>query len=204
MTVDINHIVFDIGRVLLHYDPELAFLAVIPDPAERRDFLATVCTNTWNVEQDRGRSWADAEAILLAEHPTHEEWIRAFRRNWRLMVPHALDDSVAIYEALLAEGRDVTLLTNFAPHTYAEAREIFPFLDRARGVTVSGAVGIIKPDPAIYVLHAETFGLSPSHTLFIDDSVPNVLGARAAGWHAIHFTAPAALRGELARFGIGV
>ncbi len=156
------------------------------------------------MEQDRGRSWVEAEAILLADHPAHEERIRAFRRNWRRMVPHSIDGSVRILEAFVAEGRDVTMLTNFAADTFAEAREIYPFLNRPRGVTVSGEVGLIKPDPAIYTRHAATFDLSPAHTLFIDDSMPNVLGARAAGWNAIHFTTPDTLSADLARFGMAV
>lgn len=200
----IRHIVFDIGRVLLHYDPERPYRRIIPDAGRRRWFLDNVCTNAWNLEQDRGRGWAEAEALLIADHPEEADNIRAFRRHWREMVPHAYDDSVAILEGLIEKGHDVTMLTNFAADTFAEARRLYPFLERARGITVSGEVGLVKPDHAIYERHAETFGLDPAATLFIDDSEKNVAGARAAGWRALHFTGAERLRGELRDLAIAV
>jgi 2-haloacid dehalogenase len=201
---DIRHIVFDIGKVLLHYDPELPFSRLIPDAEERRRFFETICTGAWNVEQDRGRSWQDAEALLIAEHPAHEDNIRNFRRHWHEMVPHAYDDSVALMEGLIKAGYDVTMLTNFASDTFREARERFPFLNKPRGVTVSGDIRLIKPDLAIYRHHADAFGLEPAATVFIDDSPHNVEGARKAGWQAVHFTDAATLAGDLGRLGVTV
>lgn len=202
MNGPIRHIVFDIGKVLIHYDPALAFTTLIPDEAERGWFLGNVCTSDWNVEQDRGRPWAEAEAVLIAAHPAHENNIRAFRQSWRAMVPHAYADSVAILEGLIGAGRDVTMLTNFAADTFGEAEAMFPFLRRSRGVTVSGAVGLIKPDPAIYRLHADGFGLEPAATLFIDDTPANVDGAKRAGWQAVLFEGAAGLRRDLADRGV--
>jgi 2-haloacid dehalogenase len=199
---EIRHIVFDIGKVLIHYDPELPYRRLIADDKRRKWFLETVCTGDWNIEQDRGRSWADAEAILIERHPEEAELIRAFRANWHEMVPHAYDDTVAILERLIDEGHDVTMLTNFAADTFAEARTRFPFLNRSRGVTVSGEVRLLKPDRAIYEHHAASFGLEPSATLFIDDSEKNVEGARAAGWQAVHFSGAPALAADLARLGV--
>ncbi len=89
---DIRHIVFDIGSVLIHYDPNLPFRRLIPDDAERQWFFANVCTHDWNIEQDRGRTWEDAEAHLIGQHPEHAENIRGFRRYWHEMVSHAYDD----------------------------------------------------------------------------------------------------------------
>lgn len=202
MTTAINHIVFDIGKVLIHYDPNIPYSRVIPDEAERAWFFANVCTHDWNVEQDRGRTWTDAEALLIEVHPGREEQIRAFRKYWNEMVPHAYEDSVAIMEGLIAEGRDVTMLTNFASDTFREAQARFPFLAKPRGVTVSGDIGLIKPDVAIYETHAKTFGLDPASTIFIDDSLPNVEGAKAAGWNAVHFVGADRLRSDLATYGI--
>jgi len=199
---EIRHIVFDIGKVLIHYDPDLPFRRLIPDAEQRRWFLENVCTNDWNVEQDRGRTWPDAEALLIERHPGHADNIRAFRAHWHEMVPYAYEDSVAIMLGLIDRGWDVTLLTNFATDTFAEARRKFPFLDRARGVTVSGEVGLIKPDRAIYERHAAEFGLEPSATLFIDDSAKNVQGAIAAGWQAIQFEGAEKLRADLTRLGV--
>lgn len=202
MTIEIHHIVFDIGRVLIHYDPHIPFSRLIPDDAERNWFFANVCTHDWNLEQDRGRTWEDAEALLIRDYPDHEENIRAFRRHWQEMVSHAYVESVAIMETLVSDGRDVTMLTNFAADTFREARKLYPFLDLPRGVTVSGEIGLIKPDAAIYERHARDFDLVPAHTLFIDDAEKNVEGARAAGWNAVHFTDAEKLKSDLAAHGI--
>ncbi|WP_027487121.1 HAD family hydrolase [Allorhizobium undicola] len=199
---EIRHIVFDIGRVLIHYDPNLPFSRIIPDEAERQWFFANLCTHEWNLEQDRGRSWADAEALLIAEHPEREAHIRAFRKHWREMVPHAYEGTVEIFKGLIEEGRDVTMLTNFAADTFTEARDIFPFLNLPRGVTVSGEIGLIKPDVAIYERHARDFDLSPAHAIFIDDSVANVEGAKLAGWQAVHFENPEKLKRDLQAYGV--
>ncbi|MGV1801905.1 HAD family hydrolase [Agrobacterium vitis] len=199
---EIRHIVFDIGKVLIHYDPNLPFSRIIPDAKERQWFFDNVCTHDWNIEQDRGRTWADAEALLIAQYPDREAHIRAFRQHWREMVPHAYDGTVEIFNGLIDEGRDVTMLTNFAADTFTEAREMFPFLNRPRGVTVSGEVGLIKPDVAIYHRHATDFGLEPAHSIFIDDSLPNVVGAKAAGWQAVHFVSPEKLKAELTNVGV--
>lgn len=199
---EIRHIVFDIGKVLIHYDPELPYRRLIPDQEKRLRFLDEICTSDWNIEQDRGRRWEDAEALLIERHPDEEELIRSFRRYWREMVPHSYDGSVAIMEGLIEAGHDVTMLTNFAADTFSEAKDMYPFLHKPRGVTVSGEVGLIKPDERIYRTHAKTFGLTPEATLFIDDSEKNVEGAKAAGWNAVHFTDPEKLRADLKSFGV--
>lgn len=201
---EIRHIVFDIGKVLIHYDPNIPFIRLIPDAEERKWFFENVCTHEWNIEQDRGRTWEEAEALLIAEHPDHAENIRNFRRCWHDMVPHAYDDSVAIMLDLIESGHDVTMLTNFAADTLAEARKRFDFLDRPRGVTISGEIGKIKPDRGIYDHHVAAFGLDASATLFIDDSQKNVDGAKAAGWQSVLFTDAKTLQEDLERFGITV
>ncbi|MBZ9768390.1 MULTISPECIES: HAD family hydrolase [unclassified Mesorhizobium] len=199
---EIRHIVFDIGKVLIHYDPDIPFSRLIPDAEERRWFFDNVCTSAWNIEQDRGRTWEEAEAALIAEHPAHAENIRNFRRHWHDMVPHAYDDSVALLEGLIDDGRDVTLLTNWASDTFREARARFPFLEKPRGITVSGDIGLIKPDRAIYDHHVASFGLDPAASLFIDDSQKNVDGAKAAGWQAVLFTDAETLKADLEHFGV--
>ena len=199
---EIRHIVFDIGKVLIHYDPDLPFSRLIPDADRRRWFFDNVCTHDWNIEQDRGRTWAEAEALLIADFPDQEDNIRAFRANWHEMVSHHYEDSVAIMLGLIEDGRDVTMLTNFASDTFAEARERFPFLNRPRGVTVSGEVRLLKPDRAIYDRHAKDFGLDPAASLFIDDSAKNVQGAIDAGWQAVLFEGAEKLEVDLRRLGV--
>lgn len=203
-TPPLKHIVFDIGQVLIYYDPQVPFRTLIPDDDERAWFFANVCTHDWNIEQDRGRKWAEAEQLLIDKHPERTAHIRAFRENWHQMITHSIDGSVDILRSLIANGHDVTMLTNFASDTLREAWLRFPFLTESRGVTISGDIGLIKPDQAIYDHHIAAFDLDPSATLFIDDSVKNVEGARAAGWQSVQFIDPQTLRADLARYGISV
>lgn len=201
MNKSIKHIVFDIGHILLHYDPSIPFSRIIPDAEKRRYFFDHICTSSWNIEQDRGRSWEDAEAEKIADYPEWENEIRGFRQHWHEMVSHALDERVAHFIRLQDEGHDVTLLTNFASDTFRQAQEMYPFLKTGRGVTVSGDVKLIKPDPAIYALHTKRFDLEPEATLFIDDSLPNIEAARAQGWHGIHLPQGEELEPYLRSFG---
>ena len=194
---EIRHIVFDIGKVLIHYDPDLPYSRLIPDPARRKWFFENVCTHEWNLEQDRGRGWAEAEALLIKDFPDEAENIRGFRKYWHEMVSHSYDDTVAVMIGLIEQGRDVTMLTNFAADTFAEARRRWDFLNRPRGVTVSGEIGLLKPDRAIYDRHAADFGLDPVATIFIDDSRKNVDGAIAAGWQAVLFEGADKLKADL-------
>jgi 2-haloacid dehalogenase len=118
------------------------------------------------------------------------------------MLPRHMPDTLEIRDLLIARGYDVTALTNFAGDTFEEARRMYPFLDRFRGITVSAHIGLMKPELAIYRHHEKAFGLDPAATLFFDDSLPNVEGARAAGWHAEQFVGAGTMRADLARYGI--
>ncbi|MEJ0012234.1 MAG: HAD family phosphatase [Bauldia sp.] len=199
---DIKHIVFDLGQVLIAYDMEAPYRRLVPDEESRRKFFADTAIHNWNLEQDRGRTWGDAEAALIAKHPHHADLIRAFRANWWEMIPGPLDANIAIVEDLIERGLDVTALTNWAPDTFAEAEAKFPILQRFRGITVSGRVGLIKPDAEIYDLHARTFGLTPGATLFFDDNPLNVDGARARGWQAEVYVSTDTLMSDLRRYGV--
>lgn len=201
---EIKHIVFDVGRVLIHWDPEIPYRHLIPDENERQHFLVNICTPEWNVEQDRGREWADAENQLIEQYPEKETQIRGFRKHWTEMIYGALDDSVVIMKSLIDKRMDVTLLTNFNQETFPLAKEKFPFLKLPRGETVSGEIGLIKPDLAIYQHHTTTHGLDPAACLFFDDSQKNIDGARNAGWQAELFTDAAKMQADLIKHGISV
>ncbi|TCT38869.1 HAD family hydrolase [Martelella mediterranea] len=204
MTTEIRHIVFDIGNVLVHYDATIPFKRIIPDDQKREWFLSEVCSGPWNHEQDRGRTWEEAEAAAIAEYPDEAENIRAFRKNWSEMIPYAHEDSVAVFRALLNSDLDVTLLTNFAADTFTECRARFPFLNETRGITISGEIGKVKPDRDIFEHHVQTLEITPAATLFIDDKRENVEGAKAAGWQAVQFIDAETLKRDLAAFGISV
>jgi HAD superfamily hydrolase (TIGR01509 family) len=202
--IEIRHIVFDLGNVLFRWDPEIPYRRLIPDHADRRRFLTEVCTGAWLLNTDIGLSWREAEDQLILRYPHDREMIRAFRRHWHEMLPGGIEESIAAVDELIDGGADVTALTNWAADTFPVAETRFPILGRMRGVTVSGRVGMIKPDPAIYHHHARTFGLDPTHTLFFDDNPHNVEAARWIGWQAQQFTGPDQLRADLARYRIVV
>jgi 2-haloacid dehalogenase len=199
---EIRHIVFDLGNVLLRWNPELPYLRLIPDPIVRKRFLTDICNGDWLIQTDRGMGWPEAETALIARHPEEAGMIRAFRKHWHEMAPGLVEGSSEILGELLDRGYDVTALTNFAADTFLEAKPRFPILDRFRGVTVSAHTGFAKPDPDIYRHHAEAFGLSPPHVLFFDDTMKNVVAAREAGWNAEQFIDAKGMRADLARYGV--
>jgi HAD superfamily hydrolase (TIGR01509 family) len=201
---EIRHIVFDIGNVLVRWERDRPYREIIPDPAERKRFLDEVCTMEWHITLDEGVGIDQAIAELTEKFPHEAELIRAYKSRWLDSIPGAIDGTVEILQALVAEGRDVTALTNFNQDLFRITVDAYPFLSLFRGVTVSGEARMTKPDPAIYAHHAEAFGLVPSATLFFDDSPPNVAAARAAGWNAEVFEGPEGMREDLGRYGIAV
>ncbi len=200
--IEIKHIVFDVGQVLIKWDREIPFRHLIPDQQKRDWFLDTVCTPEWNLEQDRGRSWEDAEELLIKQHPDDETAIRGFRKHWVEMIHDAVEGTATIMQGLMDAGHDVTLLTNFHRDTFQLAKQKYPFLEKPRGETVSGEVGLIKPEKAIYDHHVSSHSLEPEATLFFDDSKSNVAGARDAGWHAELFVDALLLERDLDRYGV--
>ena len=200
----VENVVFDIGKVLIEWDPRHLYQHVIPDAKKRDWFLENVCTGAWNIEQDRGRPWPDAEALLVARHPEWEREIRLFRARWIEMVPHAVPGAVEVLEELRGLGVPLYAITNFAADTLREATAKFPFLAQFRGIVVSGDVGMIKPDPGIYRRLASDTGIDLAASVFIDDSLKNVDGAKAVGMQAIHFTGAAALRRDLRALWFGI
>jgi HAD superfamily hydrolase (TIGR01509 family) len=201
---EIRHIVFDLGRVLVRWEPDIPYRRLIPDDVERAKFLKEVCNSAWLLRTDLGVTWADAETELIGQHPQHEAMIRAFRRHWHDMVPGLVEGTPAVLADLLKAGHDVTALTNFAEDTLAEAAVRFPELKSFRGLTVSGAVRLAKPDPAIFRRHAADFALEPGATLFFDDVPANVEAARGAGWKAEIFTGADRMRADLQRHGVAL
>jgi 2-haloacid dehalogenase len=203
MTEPVTTVVFDIGKVLIEWDPRLVYRQVFAgDEARVEWFLREVCPPAWNLEQDRGRPWPEAIAEATARHPSCAAEIAAYRARWHEMVPDAIWGSVALLEGLAARRVPLYAITNFASDTFAEAQARFPFLTRFDGIIVSASEGLLKPDPGIYRLLADRYGLVLAQCLFIDDVPANVQGARAVGMQAHHFVSPEALRGELERLGL--
>jgi 2-haloacid dehalogenase len=191
------NVVFDIGNVLLHWDPRALYRKIFSTEAEVDWFLTHVCPPSWNVEQDRGRSFEDAVAEATARHPDHAEAIAAYHQRWPETLTHVIHGTVDILEELKARGVPLYAITNWNGPKFRETRQRFGFLDHFRDIVVSGDVQLIKPDPAIYHLLLTRNGLEASSCLFIDDSPTNVAGAEAVGMKAHHFTSPDALRRSL-------
>ena len=190
-------VVFDIGNVLLDWDPRHLYRTIFADPAEMAWFLAHVCTPDWNIAQDKGRPWAEAEAEAVARHPGYASQIYAFRARWPETVSGPITGTVAILDRLARAHVPLYAITNFASDTFRQAQQHYAFLRLFRGVVVSDDLGILKPDPAIYQRLAAEFGVDLTRCVFIDDSEKNVAGARAVGMTAIHFSTPAHLAKEL-------
>jgi 2-haloacid dehalogenase len=195
-------VVFDVGNVLLRWDPRNLYRKVFEDERRMEWFLANVCTSEWNLEQDRGRSWEEAVALLLDRHPEHEIPIRAFHDRWHETVSGAIEENVAVLERMRAAGVPTYCITNFSGPKFREAQKRFPFLASFDGAIVSGEECLLKPDPAIYRLLLDRYRLDAEDCIFIDDSVANVEGARAVGMHAIHYREPMDLMAELERYGL--
>ena len=192
------NVVFDIGNVLVHWEPRALYRKFFATEDEVEWFLANVCNHDWNLEQDRGRSFADAVIEATARFPEHADAIAAYDLRWHETVLGPIDGSVAILEELKARGTPLYAITNFNQDKFRETVARFPFLRLFRDIVVSGDERVVKPDPAIYRLLMERNGLAAEACVFIDDSLNNVAGAKAVGMKAIHFTGPDALRTELA------
>jgi len=192
-------VVFDLGGVLIDWDPRHLYRQLFDDPNEMEAFLAEVTTAEWNAHQDAGRPWAEAIEILVAEHPERRELIEAFHRRWPEMLAGEIPRTVDVLTALRATGIRLVALTNWSAETFPVARERFDFLAWFEGIVVSGEVGVNKPDPRIFEHLLERFGIEPAEALFIDDSPANIDTATALGFRAIRFTDAAALRRELIR-----
>jgi 2-haloacid dehalogenase len=190
-------VVFDLGGVLIDWDPRHLYRKLIEDEAEMERFLAEICSPEWNGRQDAGRSFAEAVAELVALHPGQRLLIEAYHLRWPEMVAGAFDDTVAIVEELKAGGHELHALTNWSAETFALTRPRFAFLDWFETILVSAEEGLVKPDAAIFHLLLERIGRPAEACLFIDDSRKNVDAAAALGFDAIHFQSADALRREL-------
>ncbi len=196
-------VVFDVGGVLIDWNPRHLYRRLFDgDERAMEAFLARVCTPAWNLAQDAGRPFADGVAELVARFPAEAELIAAYDARWEEMVAGAIEGTVAILQALAARGVPLYALTNFSTEKFALCRARFAFLDAFAGIVVSGAIGVVKPDRAIYDHLVGVFGLDRGRCLFVDDSAANVEGARAAGLEAIRFVSPDRLRRDLAARGL--
>ena len=190
-------VVFDLGGVLIDWDPRYLYRKLLADEAAVEEFLATVCTPEWNAELDRGRPFAEGVAELVERHPEHAAAIAAYHERWPEMLAGDLPGTVEVLAELRAAGVPLYALTNWSAETFAITRGRFEWLDWFDALLVSGEERMTKPDPAFFRLLLDRFGLDPGATVFVDDSEANVAAARELGIDAVRFTGPDRLRREL-------
>lgn len=200
--MDVDSVVFDVGNVLIRWDPRFLYRKLFAEEAAMERFLAEVCTEAWNLEQDRGRSWAEAVAERVALFPGQAALIRAYAERWQEMVPGPVEGTPELLAGLHAAGVPLYAITNFSAEKYAETRARFPFLGLFRDVVVSAHERLVKPDPEIYRVLLARNRLEAGRCLFIDDSERNVRGAEAVGMRAHHFRDAAGLARALAALGL--
>jgi 2-haloacid dehalogenase len=197
-------VVFDLGNVLLDWDPRRLYRRLIDDPAELDHFLANVCSPSWHYEQDRGRSTAVATAELQAEHPDYADLIAAFYARWPEMTAGAMPASVDVLRELRDAGIRLIGLTNWPAGIFDPARDRFPFLTWFDGIVVSGEEKLAKPDPAIFSLLLERYDVDPATAVYVDDTLAHVEASRSLGLTGFVYSSATALRRDFASVGLPV
>lgn len=195
-------VVFDLGGVLIDWDPRHLYRQLFDDPDEMESFLAEVTTAEWNGHQDAGRPWAEAIEMLVAEHPERREMIEAFHRRWPEMLAGEIPGTVDVLADLRAEGIRLVALSNWSAEMFPVALARFDFLSWFEGIVISGEVGVSKPDRRIFEHLLERFGIEGDEAVFVDDSAENIAAATDLGFCAIQFTGASALRLALAQLGL--
>lgn len=198
----IDTVIFDLGNVLLDWDPRHLYRKIFSCADEMEWFLANVLTTPFVRELDRGEAFSAVVAKLSALFPDYAREISAFDARWPETLNGEIAGSVRLLEQMHAKDTPLYALSNLSGEKYEGIRRRFPFMQRFRGVLVSGEEKLIKPDPAIYRLFLERYGLDARGCLFIDDSAANVEGAREAGLEAVRFENPGQLEGALCAHGI--
>jgi 2-haloacid dehalogenase len=201
--MDIDTLVFDLGGVLIDWNPEYLYNKIFPNEEERRWFLSTICTPVWNEEQDGGRSLAEGTEQLVRQYPEHEASIRAYYDRWQEMLGGPIHETVEIFRELKFKTRlKLYALTNWSAETFPVALELYDFLHWFDGRLVSGEEKVRKPFPVIYRLLIERFGIQPERAIYVDDNIRNVVPARELGFIGIHFRTPGLFREELKGLGV--
>lgn len=197
------NIVFDIGNVLIAWDPHAAFREDFGTDLEIDEFMDEIGFQSWNAEQDRGRHRSEAVAAIARDWPHWAGMADRYFDRFHLTIRNKIVESWALMERLRAAGHRIFSITNWSADTWPEAVRIHPQLVEVfEDIVISGHERVIKPDREIFNILCRRNNLDPSECLFIDDNAQNAEGARSAGWHVHHFTGPAGLRAELAERGM--
>lgn len=197
-----NAVLFDLGKVLLDWDPRYYYRALFDNDEALEQFVQRVVGHDWYLEMDKGKPAAQAIAELSRAFPEYAGLIARWTEGWPVMMRGPIQGSVDILDELRRRGVRLYALTNFSRETWPIAKARFDFLSWFEDAIVSGELGIVKPDRRLFELAISRCRLEPPRTVFIDDVPANVEAGRACGLHAIHFTSPEKLREELAAIGL--
>lgn len=199
----ITAIIFDLGGVLIDWNPLYLYRKIFKDASEMQHFLEKVCTPEWNEEQDAGRTLKEATDHLVKEYPEHEENIRAYYDRWQEMLAGPIDGTVDIFKKLKDSKRfKLYALTNWSAETFPIALQRYEFLNWFDGVVVSGTEKFRKPFPKFYQILLDRYNVKAEEAVFIDDNIRNVEAAKQLGIDSIHFITPEQLNEELLARGI--
>ncbi len=203
MMQKIKAIIFDLGNVLIDWNPAYVFDKLIEDEGKRKHFFENICTADWNEEQDAGRPIKQATEELIAAHPEWKEAIEAFYGRWIEMLGGPINETVEILRQLKQSGHyKLYALTNWSAETFPTALEMYDFLHWFDGRVVSGEEKMRKPNPLFYQILLDRFQLKAEETLFIDDSARNINAAEQLGINGILFHSPQQLEKDLKKTGI--
>lgn len=190
----IKNIIFDLGGVLVDWNPDYLYRKLIVDPTERRRFLDDICSFEWNEEQDGGRTIEEANRILIDKFPEHKEMIEVYYQRWEEMLSGPIHNTVEIFRKLKATNKfGIYALTNWSAETFPRALEMFEFFHWFDGRIVSGEEKTRKPFKEIFDITLTRFNLIANETLFIDDNLRNIHAAKELGIITHHFVSPEAL-----------
>jgi len=194
----INTVIFDLGGVLIDWNPRHLYRKIFTTEEEVSWFLDNICTGEWNDQQDAGRSFEEATQELLDKFPDHADAIRAWYGRWQETISGPIHGTVEILKSIKDSGKyKVYALTNWSAETFPWALENFEFLHWFDGIVVSGVEKTRKPFPEFYQILFDRHNINPAHAIFIDDNIKNVVGSKNVGLPVIHFQSPEQLKEEL-------
>ena len=194
----IRNIIFDFGSVLVDWNPERLYGPYFNDDAKMQYFLTEICPHAWNAQADAGRSTAEITEERVAVHPEWEKEIRMYFGQWIKMMGEQIPGMQELVEELKNRGYRLYGLTNWSAETFPLVKDNYPVFRLLDGIVVSGEEKIAKPDPGIFSILLQRYGLKPEECLFIDDNPKNVSTGESLGIRGLVFTSAAALRSRLA------
>ena len=203
-TSKINTVIFDLGGVLVDWNPEYLYRKIFEGDTEKMKwFLNTVCTNDWNMEQDAGRSFQKGAELLVQEYPEYKKEIFAFHERWEEMLKTEITDTVLILNSLKSLNKvKLYALTNWSSKTFPIAQKRFEFLNQFEGIVVSGEEKTRKPFTKIYNILLERYELTPENCVFIDDNLDNIEASKQLGIISIHYKNSQQLASDLSQLGL--